>query len=168
MNRPTHIPKKRLYVGKKRLCHPYIFNEHLLRWACSIKPGDYIATCEGTNRKVAEVLPEWCNHGLWKSDKPNSHWFLSEVRFTDTNGTWHHCPGGGCALPKETPEQVTAFQVGFAKWILSGEAEWYKDDDKAKKHAELLLSYVEQGKAIVDIYGELIPELDSRYQRENK
>lgn len=160
MKYPTHIPTKRLYVGKKRLCHPFIsYDEPLLRWACSVKPGDYIATCEGMNRKVAEVVPEWRNHGFYTSDKRNSHWFLQEIRFTDTRERWHYCPGGGCALPKESPETVTVYQTGWAKWILSEESAWYKDDEAAKKHAELLLSYVEQGKAIVDCYGELIPEL---------
>lgn len=173
MYRPTHIPKKKLFIGKTRICRPLIrADEELLLWACSIKPGDYIATCEGTNRKVAEVVPHWQNVGRWLNCKvidnkvvngrTNKHWYMDEVRFTDTHGRWHYCPAGGCALPKETPEEIAAFQFNFAKAVLAGKIEYYKEDEVSQQHYQMIFDYVSQGKAIVDEFGELLPELDRR------
>jgi len=100
----------RWYKGKKRLAKKLLGKQlWLIKWALTIKPGDYIATCEGCNRKVTEVEYDWINEGLFRRGKKNKTRVICEVRFTDTNGQWHNCPGGGCAYPAETPEQVTAY-----------------------------------------------------------
>ncbi len=109
---PKHVKPKKLYKGKKRICLKHLCSEfkRLLKWALTINVGDYIATCEGCNRKVAKIEYIWYNEALWRGkNKPNAHWWLAEVALTDTNGRYHVCPGGGCALPKETVEQIKSY-----------------------------------------------------------
>lgn len=94
----------KIYNGKKRVAYKYIVKSYIpiLKWALTVNVGDYIATCEGCNRKVASIKYEFTNIGKQR--------VLNEVVFEDTNGGIHYCPGGGCAYPKETRDQVVAYQ----------------------------------------------------------
>lgn len=172
----TSSPTK-LWKGSKRLAKRLLGrrafsinnpNNHvrLLRWALTIKEGDYIATCEGCNRKVADIEVGWNNEGFWSRSKPNNTWVVSEVGFTDTRGRIHYCPGGGCAYPAETPEEVTAY---FRGWAFDGDPEgrirhWNGNDHERtnKQIAELrvLQEALRSGRPIVDEHGELLPEFD--------
>jgi len=159
---------KRLYKGKKRLAKKLLAprRQKLLLWALSIKPGDYIATCEGCNRKVEKIEESWANEGGWRRGKPNKTWVLNEVVFIDTNGRMHHCPGGGCAYPAETPEEVVDYHKEWAFYEKREERIrfWYgKDVDRAEKsiaHWLTMKEALESGKPIVDEHGELLPEFD--------
>jgi hypothetical protein len=160
----------KLYKGKKRLAMRMMSARHrdLMQWALSIRPGDYIATCEGCNRKVAKIdFIEWRNEGWWSLRRPNKTWFIGEIDFLDTHGRLHACPGGGCAYPAETPEQVTNY---FRESILDPGAEeqirfWFGKDqaaiDKALAHNQKFKDAFKSGKSIVDNHGELLPEFDS-------
>ena len=94
----------KFYNGKKRIAFKYMVKRDIpiLKWALTVNIGDYIATCEGCNRKVANIKYEFANIGKQR--------VLNEVVFEDTNGQIHYCPGGGCAYPKEPREQVVAYQ----------------------------------------------------------
>lgn len=161
----------KLYKGKKRLAMSMMPARHrkLMEWALSIKPGDYIATCEGCNRKVAKIdFIEWRNEGWWNRCKPNKTWFVGEVSFEDTHGNLHHCPGGGCAYPAETPQEVTEY---FRAWAFDKASEeflfswWGKDQDTINEGLETLRKFQEAlrtGAPIVDEHGELLPEFDRK------
>lgn len=167
----------KLWRGKKRLAKKVLGrlnsrSNTLIQWALTVKPGDYIATCEGCNRQVAKVEPSWYNVGQWLHGRPNKTYFLHEVVFTDTRGRMHPCPGGGCAYPAETPEEVTKY---FREWAFETAGEdrlrqWYGEDDESadrlnhaieqlKKFREALTS----GQPIVDAHGELLPEFEEKF-----
>lgn len=160
---------KKLYKGKKRLAKRFLRggDQRILLWALSVKPGDYIATCEGVNRKVAEVEPEWINEGWWCRSKPNKTRILREVRFTDTRGRWHHCPGGGCAYPAQTPEEVTDYwrDYAFDEREEDRIRHWYgKDEERIQKalaYQARLRGALEDGQPIVDEHGEFLPEFEA-------
>lgn len=138
----------------------------LINWALTIKPGDYIATCEGCNRKVEEVNVWWES----KTDFPHIQeyphldekgYFIYEVEFIDTNGRIHVCPGGGCALPKETPEEVTE----YFRSIVSHDSPNSFSEEQEKEWGwcekfEKIRKALAEGQPIVDEYGELLPEFD--------
>lgn len=170
----------KLWKGKKRLAKRMLGrrafsvenpNNHvrLLRWAMSVKVGSYIGTCEGCNRKVADIEVDWNNEGFWSRSKANKTWFVSEVCFTDTRGRLHYCPGGGCAYPAETPEEVTAY---FREWAFAEDAEgrirhWNGEsvdgiERTNRQIAELheLQLALREGRPIVDVHGELLQAFD--------
>lgn len=133
----------------------------------TIKPGDYIGTCEGTNRKVATIEIDWRDDGDWRRSKPNGTRWIHEVIFTDTNGGMHWAPGGGCAFPAEPPQKVTERIVNRARWTLNGGLDkWYGNDkenlEKSHKISSMILSAWEAGLPVVDAHGEILPEFDSR------
>lgn len=161
----------RLWYGKKRLAKRLVREgtsyTRLLRWGLTIKPGDYIATCEGTNRKVAEVEIEWKNEGRWRRGKPNKTWFLFEIVFTDTRGGWHYCPGGGCSSPAEPPEVVNRYLTNYALQQLTPEGrqsleEWTRPEDLPKVLERLARTEqaIKEGRPLVDEFGEILPEFD--------
>lgn len=171
------------YFRQDRDGNKYYRNKRkLLKWAMSIKVGDYIATCEGCNRKVTEIEPEYVELETYLDEEsdlgrlvfgervePTGTLVLDEVRFTDTNGRWHHCPGGGCAYPAETPEQVTKY---FTDWAVDPGREkqirhWWgeKPENAERLQQELdswqqMLRAITAGAPIVDEHGELLPEFD--------
>lgn len=161
----------KLWKGKKRLAKRMLGSRlgsrfRLLTWALTIKEGDYIATCEGCNRKVTKIEVDWRNEGIWRRSRANKTWFVDEVCFTDTRGRLHFCPGGGCAYPAETPEEVTAY---FREWAFDECAEerirhWNGEDiERAERQiAEMNVMRValQEGRPIVDEHGELLPEFD--------
>jgi len=159
----------KLYAGKKRLAMRMLpaLHRRLIEWALTIKPGQYIGTCDGCNRKVAKIdFVEWRNEGLWRRSRPNKTWFVAEVTFEDTHGYLHHCPGGGCAYPAETPEEVTRY---FREWAFAKESEeflahWYVGQrDKIEAGLAKLRRFqdaLRTGAPIVDEHGELLPEFD--------
>lgn len=148
----------RLWYGKKRLALKFIgWDRKILAWAMSVKPGDFIATCEGCNRRVTEVQPKWANEGYWKRGKPNRTWIVHEVQFTDSHGRWHYCPGGGCAYPKQTPAEVTAYyrHIALDKPNIAMEKDWGWFD-----RFERIRQALRTGAPIVDEFGEFLPEFD--------
>lgn len=149
---------KRLLGGVKR--------QEQLRWAMSIEPGDYIGTCDGCNRQVTDVEIGVSNAGTWLRGRAGRTEVVTEVRFTDSLGNWHFCPGGGCAYPPKTPEAVTEY---FRGWAYNSEdmlRDWFGSDEKRLQHSldrmrsmrEALVS----GQPIVDEHGELLPEFSAR------
>ena len=163
-------PPKKLYKGKKRLAmrHLYASKRKVLQWALTIKPGDYVATCEGFNRKVERIEYCWANFGLWHAKGQNKTWFLDEVIFHDTSGRMHYCPGGGCAYPKETNEQITTYWrdgwvVPFTKGIVS---EWFKGDEGHAEQMKRMAAAFKAGRSIVDDFGELLPEFQGQTIRQ--
>ncbi len=158
----------KLWVGKKRLAMRRMPAQHrrLMQWALSVKPGDYVGTCEGCNRKVAKIdFVDWVNEGTWRG-RPNKTWFVSEVSFEDTHGRLHHCPGGGCAYPPETPEAVTSYFRGWAFDKGSEEflSHWFAGQpEKIEAGLARLREFQEalrSGAPIVDEHGELLPQFD--------
>ncbi len=104
-----HTPPKKIFHGKKRLCKKSIRRDwRILNWAITVKVGDYIGTCTGTNAQVAKIEYHWANEGA-RRYKPNRSWYLDEIGFHDTKGGFHFCPGGGCAFPPESPEQILKY-----------------------------------------------------------
>jgi len=140
----------------------------LFKWALEVKEGDYIGTCEGCNRKVTEIEADFIDVNEFR-EKPHTGpetFILYEVQFTDTNGRWHHCPGGGCAYPAKTPEQVTAY---FREWAFYEKREerirhWHGKDERAAEKViadwQKLLKALKSDQPIVDEHGELLPEFD--------
>lgn len=102
-------PPKKLYRGKKRYCWPWLSCRDLLNWAISVKVGDYIATCTGFNEKVAKIEYVWSNVGWYHREKMDNNWFLNEVIFHNATGGVHYCPGGGCALPRQSNEKIVSY-----------------------------------------------------------
>ncbi len=98
----------KLYKGKKRLAKYFLppWKQRILKWALSLKVGDTIGTCEGRNRTIKEIQIEWANEGKWRRGRPNKTWALADVIFTDENGRWHHCPGGGCVSEPYTEKEL--------------------------------------------------------------
>jgi|GEM_PF-6263175 len=157
------LPK--LYRGKKRLAKRYLGkrDSELLRWALTIKPGDYIGTCEGSNRQVTSVEVQWSNEGVWSRGKPNRTYFLDQIRFTDTNQRWHHCPGGLCAFPAIKPEEVH-------RWWTTALEDRIKNQEEFEKlyqpeaYPEVISRVLELDKAVkegcslVDSFGEILPQ----------
>ena len=117
-------PIKRLWKGKRRLFMPKFRNQYTLyEWALSIKVGDYVAVCDGCNRKVKEIkyiaerLPiyrSWkkidaCFDVLKCIPERRKGYYIKEIIMVDLNGNQHIFPGGGCVLPKETNEEIYSF-----------------------------------------------------------
>ena|SRR3990167_3926368 len=146
------------YKGKKRLAKKALSARHLksIKWALSVKVGDYIGTCEGCNRKVAEINPIWDNEGKYHRRKSNRAWFIGEVEFTDTHGRFHNCPGGDCAYPKETPEHITNY---FRGWCAPGNIEYANVWSQSLQYEKMKDAFA-KNLPIVDQYGELLPEFD--------
>jgi len=144
------IPTK-LWEGNKRLALSFLGKrKEILTWAIGVRIGDYIATCEGCNRKVDDIEYIWKNEGASRRGKPNKTWVLDEVIFTDTNGRVHYCPGGGCALPKESIKEIEQYHRELI--------EEYKDDKGARLSQRLLKmkDALDNGRPVVDEYGEYI------------
>jgi len=101
--RPKEKPRK-MWKGKKRIALKGTskWMRTVYKWLLNAKPGDYVATCEGCNRKIAKIEYEVIQYG--------KHRVLNGGGITDTHGRWHSCPGSGCALPPETREQLAAYQ----------------------------------------------------------
>lgn len=107
----------RLYRGKRRFNAKFIrYTAKHLSWALDLKPGDYVATCEGCNRQVKEIQISWSNTGdfnkNWhkkntKESRQTQHWFINEITVIDTHGNSHGV--GYCCYPKETRQQVIDF-----------------------------------------------------------
>ena len=163
-----------LYQGDRRAAVEYFrtsrgrYNRSLFKWALEVEVGDYIGTCEGCNRKVTEIEPQFVNANYFRENPHTGPetFVLYEVQFTDTNGRWHHCPGGGCAYPAETPKEVTTY---FRQWAFNEKREerirhWHGKDEKAVKKAiadwQKMLKALEAGRPIVDEHGELLPAFD--------
>ena len=156
----TDKPTK-TWRGKSRLAKKYYGRSKILDWAISINPGDWIATCEGCNRQVANIEYEWCNVGDWfKKPRDASTWVLREVIFTDTHGTTHCCPGGGCALPRESIEAIEAYQKEWADYILNNSERHSKETIEAASRNNDALK---NGGSVVDKNGEYLPLFDSRF-----
>lgn len=167
----------KLYKGERAIAIGY-FRERgprlrkLLKWALTVKVGDYIGTCEGCNRQVEEIEPIFIDVMEFQdSDEEEGTetgtQILYEVMFTDTNGRFHYCPGGGCAYPKESPEQVTNY---FKSVTLRPEREqelrhWFgknnKDLQKALDRLGKFRAAFAADKPIVDKDGELLKEFDN-------
>lgn len=145
----------KLYRGKKRLAAKFLHSDRQkdLEWALTIKPGDYIGTCEGCNRQVVSIRQIWRNEGQHSRGKSNKTWFLDEMVFIDTHGHLHYCPGGGCAFPAEPPQKVTDFFRGF-----------FANPDLAislvSKSCQAFRKAFQEGRPIVDVHGELLPEFE--------
>jgi len=165
-----HVPKgltkkcnpllyKLLYKGKKRYVYSRIrrncrdWHGKVLLWGLTVKPGDYIGSCEGFNRKVESINYVWEDIGHWNNDKKNGHWFLYEIEFTSTSGRMHCCPGGGCAFPPETNEQIKEY------WLRSNwsdpEPSWVK-----------IQNSIREGMSFIDEFGEILASF-SEYLKES-
>ena len=149
---------KKIWTGRKRKAFKHIWKRRvpILNWAISINPGDWIATCEGTNRQVKNIEYHWITLGQRTS-------VLFEVVFTDAHDTIHYCPGGGCALPRESIEAIEAY---YKNWIKAAEDNSFAwDDGSFKNQLELMKERFEAGKSIVDENGELLPEFDHKHRK---
>lgn len=150
---------KRLWRGKARLGRDAYLVRNLA-WTLQLKVGDYVATCEGHNRKVAELRFHWRNEGVSRRRRPNRTWYLSEVEVIDSRGRYHTCPG--CVWLKETPERVTAYFKGWIEELARSEAEGVEfqlgEDGAARLRA--MATALDAGQPIVDEFGELLPAFD--------
>ena len=135
----------------KKLCHPASWR--LQEWMRSVAVGDYIATCDGCNRKVAGI--EYLVR-RWRGHKVISHLkIMDEILFTDSRGHWHHFPGGGCAYPVEDRETVISY---FRE--LTHDAELMNSFDTNGRLTSIK-DALDSGVSIVDDYGELLPEFEA-------
>ena len=174
----------RLYKGSEQTAAPHFekkWPKDLLLWALDIQIGEYFASCEGCNRKVTakelmfveahEFTPdldhEFDDERNWNREDQETQ-ILHEVIFTDNRGRWHHCPGGGCALPKETPEEVTAYHREWAfddKYPESAKT-WHGKNvesyEKAIAGWKRMQEALRAKRPIVDEFGELLPEFESK------
>ena len=159
----------RLWSGKKRLAKKHLkegsYFTKLLEWAVTVKPGDYIFTCEGNNRKVASVELIWENEGRWNRNRENKTYFLSEVCFTDTHGTIHYCPGGGCASGAKDPKKISDSLIRHYQAMQESDLEkWYtKNSDphiQAVNQLKIMKDAISAKLPLVDNFGEILPEFD--------
>lgn len=152
----------KIWRGKKRLAIKLGSHKpdhiEMMVWAMSIKPGDYINTCGGCNRQVAEIEPRWENEGHWSRSKPNKTWVLFEVGFTDVRGQYHICPGGGCAGPKYSLDELMIekmFLYGNEQRIAEAKVGGWWDE----RH-DRIYQAIKSGKPIFDEFGEFLPQFD--------
>jgi hypothetical protein len=158
--------KPRLWTGKSRLGKKIVGRyRKILEWAVTIEPGDWIATCEGCNRQVTDIEIYWINEGLSRTTRnyeaghrKNKTWAVEEVRFTDTRNRWHSAPGGGCAFPKETNEQIEAYYKAWIKQAKQDKLMW--DDEKFHARLAKMEQAFASGLSIVDENGQFLPEFD--------
>lgn len=152
------IPQWRgkLWRGKKRLAVPMVnesdIDTQLLRWAMTVKPGDYIYTCEGCNRKVEEIEVLWANEGLWNRRRRNNTYFLREVEFTDTHGRIHDATN--CAYPPVSVESIVKY---FREFPVE---EW---EPKGFILPPALKEALRSGAPITDVHGEFLPGIYSEF-----
>lgn len=132
----------RWYHGKKRVvCKTFNLQfRRVMAWAVNVKPGDYISTCQGCNRKVELVRLLRVNIGRRTR-------VAIDADFVDTHGC-HHDPVT-CAGPPWTVAQVIS---NFRSYKQLRD---FPDDNLRRIHERL-----DAGLPIVDEYGELLPELD--------
>ena len=162
----------RLFKGDAKIAAQHFVDKwprDLLLWALDVRVGEYMATCEGCNRKIASkeliyVDADQYGDEDWEQDDDTQ--ILHEVTFIDSRERYHTCPGGGCAYPKETPEQVTPY---FKDWAFNEEVEtgirrWYgKETEKLEKviaDRDRMQAAFNAGRSIVDEHGELLEEFD--------
>lgn len=175
----------RLFKGSEQTAAPHFLKKwprELLLWALDIKIGDYFASCEGCNRKITAKelvyveahqytpqpeLGDYDDGRGWNFEDKETQ-ILHEVIFTDNRGRWHHCPGGGCALPQETPEEVTAYHREWAfddKYPESAK-KWHGKNAESYEKAiagwERMQEAFRAKRPIVDEFGELLPEFESK------
>lgn len=144
---------KRLWRGKAKLARKQLFYD--FSYFVNVKIGDYIASCEGCNRKVADVKYYWENEGYFRRLKPNRTWYLHEIEFIDTNGHSHYFPG--CVSQPETVKEINDFHLAYLEVI--------KHEDR--NESDLLISKaLENNQPIVDDFGEYLPEFDTRIKND--
>lgn len=131
-------------------------HKRLIKWALSVKPGYYINTCDGCNRKVASI--DFIDY-----DDNNQ---VREVSFMDTHGRLHHCPGGGCAGPPWTYDAVLNFykEHYLSDWIIASTKTWFGEDkkalSKALKRIRKIRKALNSDTPIIDEFGEILPEYE--------
>ncbi len=101
----------------------------LMEWAVNVKPGDLYHGCDAYNHVVSkseiyygivametddetgEVYGPCFNKHIKTNDLDNhSDWIVVEVDFQSEDGSCHTCPGGGCAEPPASLEEVKEWQ----------------------------------------------------------
>jgi hypothetical protein len=108
------IPKR---IAKKKIGWHWI----KLNYARLLKPGDLVSTCEGVNRRVEKIEPDWQN---WKNcfantakSYSNDFVYFKHGRFVidfdvySTGGVCSACHC--CTFPTETREQIIEFFSTF-------------------------------------------------------
>jgi len=156
--------KNRLWRGKKRLALSFLGKRiSIIDWALGLKGGDYVATCEGCNRRVKEINTLWINEGRFKRCKPNKTLIVYEVEVIDSNDNSHYCPGGGCVFPKQSVEEINAYYLECGR-MLELHPNWL--DGWVEMRANLLkkIEAVQTGQPIVDEFGEFLPKFDHASQ----
>lgn len=103
------IPKR---IAKKKIGRYW----RKLNYARHLKPGDLVSTCEGVNRRVKEITPDWKwwkNQGWGRKFDGEFVYFkrgefvIDFDIFTTTGGSCSavHC----CTFPTETREQIVDY-----------------------------------------------------------
>ena len=100
--------------------------EHeLLEWAIQQKPGDLYNGCDYYNHVIDQIKFEYMavmqcidevtkelfglcceDYFTEKGMGKYENWVLSGVCFINKDGTQHVCPGGGCAVPPFTVDEI--------------------------------------------------------------
>lgn len=144
----------KLYRGKWKYARRHYYGSMSmarLQWALSLKPGDYISTCEGCNRYVTSIKVTWCNDGRWRYGKSNKHSFIEDVEFTDSKGRVHYLSGHGCVMPQESEQELMqGYHEGLQYW----------EGHELTERQQMFKEALESGKTILDCQGELLPEFD--------
>lgn len=168
-----HKAPAKLWYGKSRLAKSYMgYSKNILEWAITIRPSDWIATCEGCNRQVAKIEYKWSNVGessgklrdnKWVRGRRNGTWVLHEVWFTDTRGGFHCCPGGGCALPKESIQEIEEYHKSWIKGLDDYNSDYMPwSSPKFVAQLKRMKEVFDSGGTIVDENGEFLPEFDHK------
>ena len=154
---------RKLWRGKKRIALKWLasWEKPQLEWAINIKPGDWIGTCNGCNRQVVDIQYRWYSSRCYNPCGTNiKTQIISEVRFEDTNGRWHYCPGGGCAFPVESIDEIESYYKGWIKLAKKDTSALCWDDGKFESELKRMEKIFNAGDSILDNNGQFLPEFD--------
>ena len=110
----------KFWKGKKRLAckaMPKAWTERL-NWGLSLKVGDIVGTCEGSNRQIEDIKYVWSNYGS------SSNSWVSDVLIFDRNHNKHYLKIDNCLSLAYSLNQVVNYyenlNIEFVNWEMKG------------------------------------------------
>lgn len=149
----------RLYKGSKFAFYRRTSKNtrKLLSWAVSLKPGDVFGACSGFNHIVKTINPIWGRHSDYNFVGKGGHktYYVVEVEIEAIDGSFHVCPGGGCAHQPYSVKEIHEYWNSMSDKFLN---EWDESGYWKK-----IVEAARAGKPITDDKGIMLPEFMRRY-----
>lgn len=137
----------KFWKGKKRLAckaMPKAWTERL-NWGLSLKVGDIVGTCEGSNRQIEDIKYVWSNYGS------SSNSWVSDVLIFDRNHNKHYLKIDNCLSLAYSLNQVVNYYEN-----LNIECVSFDDKDKIT----LIKAAIKNNVSFLDDNGELLYKFD--------